>query len=163
MCCNGVLHPRDRLKTCCGTNYLRQNDPSDVCCGNTFHVQRSDFKCCHGDYIRVPSGSICCATAQGGVVVGQGDSCCGDTPYNSRGGQNCVCGILFSDGIPRKCCGGRIVSTAQVCCGDEVVGKAYDKDSSQECCGIQYVPVRTSLCCKGSAGDTLVSLLVALK
>ena len=158
MCCNGVLHSREPSKTCCRTNYLRKNDPSDVCCGNTFHIQRSEYKCCYGDYIRVPSGSICCPTSQGGRVVGQGDACCGDTPYYISVNRVCVCGALYNPIPPRKCCGGKVVASAQVCCGDETLGTAYDQESSKECCGSQYVSKDTSLCCKGSPGDVVVSI-----
>ena len=157
MCCNGVLHPRDPTKTCCGTSYLRKNQASDVCCGNAFHIQRAEYQCCYGDYIRVPSGSVCCPTSQRGRVVGQGNACCGDTPYDSGGSRMCVCGALYNPIPPRKCCGGKVVASAQVCCGDESSGAAYDLDSSKSCCGSQYVPKDTSLCCKGSAGGVVVS------
>lgn len=49
------------------------------------------------------------------------------------------------------------MATAQLCCGDEEHGTAYDLDSSKTCCGTQYVPQSTSLCCKGSTGDVVVS------
>lgn len=89
-------------------------------------------------------------------MVGPGNACCGDTPYNSGGSKVCVCGALYDPIPPRKCCGGSVVASAQVCCGDEVRGAAYNLESSNECCGTQYVPKATSLCCKGSTGDVVV-------
>ena len=157
MCCNGVLYSRDPSKTCCGTSYLRKNQASDVCCGNTFHIQQADYQCCYGDYIQVSSGRVCCPKSQGGTVVGLGNACCGDTPYNKNGlSKVCVCGALYDPVPPRKCCGGKVVAAAQVCCGDETNGAAYNLEISKSCCGTQYVPSDTSLCCNGSAGDVVV-------
>lgn len=90
-------------------------------------------------------------------MVGLGNACCGDTPYNKNNPSKvCVCEALYDPVPPRKCCGGKVVASAQVCCGDETNGAEYDLESSKSCCGTRYVPSDTSLCCKGSAGDVVV-------
>ena len=91
-------------------------------------------------------------------MVGLGNACCGDTPYNKNDPTKvCVCGALYDPIPPRKCCGGKVVASAQVCCGDEKNGAAYDLEARKTCCGAQYISEDTSLCCQGSAGDVVVS------
>ncbi|XP_048585709.1 usherin isoform X2 [Nematostella vectensis] len=151
VCCDGVLHDKDARKSCCDSAYLVKNSANDVCCGNQFYVNRPDYKCCYGNYLRVPSGSVCCQ-GNGGVVVGFGDTCCSDTPYFVNNSKVCVCGSLYDPLPARKCCGGRVVASAQVCCGDAAKGNAYDVTSGKECCGLDYVTRDHTLCCEGALG-----------
>ena len=156
-CCDDILYSRDPTKTCCGTGYSKKNLASDVCCGKQFHTKESGYQCCHGAYVKVPSGSVCCPTDRGGHVVGLGDSCCGDTPYYRSSGKVCVCSALYDPVIPRKCCGGQVISTGQICCGNRENGRAYNKESSKICCGTHHVSLNSSLCCQGSTGNFRVS------
>lgn len=59
----------------------------------------------------------------------------------------CVCAGVLQDGRSRQCCGGELVAGDLVCCGDDMVGTAYPGDASNICCGFDYVPATTSVCC----------------
>lgn len=59
----------------------------------------------------------------------------------------CVSAGVLQDGRSRQCCGGELVSGDLVCCGDDLVGAAYTGDASNTCCGFDYVPAATSVCC----------------
>ena len=58
----------------------------------------------------------------------------------------------------RQCCGGKIVSIAQTCCGGINTGIAHNFDPSKRCCGTSYVPTN-SLCCVNVIGQFQVSVL----
>lgn len=152
MCCGNKLYAKDARKTCCEQNYGIKNDVTDVCCGGQFFPYQSSYQCCYGYYRQVTKGHVCC-TGDNGVVVGVGNSCCGDVPYDTNGSKTCLCGGLY-DKFPmvRKCCGGKIVSIAETCCGNSARGKAYTLDPSKSCCGTYYVPSSSSLCCKNDIG-----------
>ena len=48
----------------------------------------------------------------------------------------------------RQCCGNRVVSIAETCCGTgEYNDIAHAYDASKVCCGTSYVVKDTSLCC----------------
>eukprot|EP00794_Sanderia_malayensis_P020024 gene20024-21985_t len=153
-CCNGTLHALDARKTCCGTSYLRKNSNNDVCCGGRFHVNQAGYQCCYGHYTRVSAGQVCC-NGQNGVVVGIGNACCGDVPYPTSGNKICICSALYTKRNPeiRKCCGGKVVSIAQRCCGNDTIGVAHDTDSTKSCCGTSYVDTNSTLCCQNSMGQ----------
>lgn len=70
-----------------------------------------------------------------------------------------MCDALYERSPPRQCCGGKVVASAQVCCGSQSLGIAYDLDSEKTCCGNQYVPDKTTLCCKGPLGELKVNTL----
>ena len=42
----------------------------------------------------MPVGSVCCK-GNTGVVVGLGNTCCGDVPYDINGDKTCICGALY--------------------------------------------------------------------
>jgi len=59
------------------------------------------------------------------------------------------------DGV--QCCGGQVVSTDLVCCGDAVSGHSYVTDTAKYCCGQQYVDVLTTHCCTDRHGRSQVT------
>ena len=97
-CCDSSLYPKDATKTCCASSYLSKGSASDVCCGGKFHPKQDTYQCCHGYYRQILKDQVCCQGNNGGssaIVVGNGDSCCGDVPYLKDGEQICLCGGLY--------------------------------------------------------------------
>jgi len=63
---------------------------------------------------------------------------------------------VSSDGGSIQCCGGQVVSAGLVCCGDSVTGQSYVTNTSQSCCGLQYVDISTTHCCTDQHGHSQV-------
>jgi len=59
-----------------------------------------------------------------------------------------------------QCCGGQLISSADQCCGDEVFGRSYVSESSNYCCGLEYVDLLTTHCCTDDRGRSQVRLPV---
>jgi len=55
-----------------------------------------------------------------------------------------------------QCCGGRVVDSDMICCGDVVIGQSYVTDSTKYCCGQLYVDKLTTHCCTDRHGRTQV-------
>ncbi|XP_066923568.1 usherin-like [Clytia hemisphaerica] len=153
VCCNGTLYQSDPQKTCCNQNYIKKNSPTDVCCGGQFHPNQNTYQCCFGHYRQILSGQVCCH-GNNGVVVGNGNQCCGDIPYDGNGDKLCLCGALYNKANNvRQCCGNKIVSIAETCCGSGDQANAHAYDANKVCCGTSYVNQGTSLCCQNTVNQ----------
>ena len=119
-----------------------------MCCSGRLYPKRTNYQCCYGIYKLVKAGQTCCRDADGTVVVGDGNSCCAGQPYTNTTTMRCVCSTLYNDGHPRQCCGGKVMSGVQICCGGtQSNGRAYDVRRNYKCCGADYI-ASTSLCCQ---------------
>jgi len=59
--------------------------------------------------------------------------------------------LLSGYGDTVQCCGGQVVSSVdRVCCGDDVTGQSYSRQSDKYCCGQLYVDTLTTHCCVDS-------------
>lgn len=65
---------------------------------------------------------------------------------------------FLRQGNVRQCCGNRVVSIAETCCGtaDNAIAHAYD--ATKVCCGTSYVAKDTSLCCVDDVDQFKVSI-----
>ena len=54
---------------------------------------------------------------------------------------------MLYDGYGQQCCGGHIVDNDLQCCGNATQGQAYAVNTSNTCCGEEYVPKDRTLCC----------------
>ncbi|XP_076812806.1 usherin-like isoform X3 [Clavelina lepadiformis] len=149
ICCSGALHAVDSGKECCGKNYLSvRGHPRDVCCGGKFQPYQENHECCGGRYLKVKAREVCCKDpVEDRMSVGAGDSCCGGVPYFENGLQLC-CGGILHDGFERKCCGGEVISSDKICCGNGVEGAPFKQDEEFLCCGLQHLPRNSTVCCQ---------------
>ncbi|XP_053315134.1 usherin [Spea bombifrons] len=157
-CCSGVLHDRRSGYRCCGDHYVASGlDPVDCCSGNLYPVQPS-YQCCGTYYIKVQPGEVCCYNAlENRVSVGDGDSCCGGTPFSTSGNQICCGGSLY-DKSHQQCCGGEIAGLDFVCCGNDEEGTLHRPSPGLSCCGNEYVNLSESFCCSDSNGQFKIHL-----
>ena len=95
VCCGNRQFLKDPTKTCCDNNYMVKNAASDICCGGKFYPKQPSYHCCYGHYRQIPDGHICCP-GDSGIIVGIGNSCCGDVPYDVNGTQQCLCNTLYN-------------------------------------------------------------------
>uniref|UniRef100_A0A663LW22 Usherin n=1 Tax=Athene cunicularia TaxID=194338 RepID=A0A663LW22_ATHCN len=156
VCCNGILHDNKPGFQCCEDKYIPfiLNSPG-VCCGGQIHAVKPKHWCCGGYYTRVLVGEVCCPNKeQNRVSVGIGDSCCQGMPYSTLGNQICCAGSLH-DSFNQQCCGGEVISTDLVCCGNEEAGTAHKPLTGMYCCGQEYVNKSDTICCSGSSGESL--------
>ncbi|XP_075451724.1 usherin isoform X2 [Ascaphus truei] len=151
VCCNGVLHNRKDGYQCCEDKYTSSSrNSSGICCGGQMNVVQPEYQCCGGYYTRVQAGNICCYNKpMNSVSIGDGDSCCGGTPFLTSGNQIC-CGETLHDSFNQQCCGGKIIGQHFICCGD--------KEKGMLCCGTEYVNISESTCCSASSGECKVHL-----
>uniref|UniRef100_H3A4S8 Usherin n=1 Tax=Latimeria chalumnae TaxID=7897 RepID=H3A4S8_LATCH len=154
-CCDGVLYNNKPVYECCEDKYIRfSNTTLGICCGGRFHTVQPGYQCCGGYYVRVLSGEVCCPSKeQNRVSVGVGDSCCGGNPYSVSWGQICCAGSLY-DGFNQQCCGGQVVSSDLVCCGNEEKGSVQMFTPGMSCCGQEFVNVSDTICCSGPGGES---------
>ena len=57
-----------------------------------------------------------------------------------------------------QCCGGKIISISEKCCGNNEQGTGYTFDKNRICCGASFVNPELSLCCTNEVGQHKVSL-----
>ncbi|XP_075060358.1 usherin [Mixophyes fleayi] len=154
VCCREVLHDRRDGYECCEGDYIvSSTNSSQICCAGEIFVVQPDHQCCGAYYIRIQYGDICCYDrTQNRVSIGDGDSCCGVSPYRTAGYQIC-CGESLYDAFNHRCCAGRILPQNFICCGDEDKGSMYRRSIEMSCCGTDYVNPSESTCCSGSNGQ----------
>ena len=72
--------------------YLKTSgSDAQVCCSGSLVAKKDSHMCCKGKYVAAQKGEICCDGS-----VGEGDKCCGTTPFASSGLA------------PKMCCGGKL-------------------------------------------------------
>ncbi|KAM9860567.1 LOW QUALITY PROTEIN: usherin [Aulostomus maculatus] len=153
VCCAGLLYSKKPHHHCCERSYLSLNGTSNpVCCRGKLLPPLPDHQCCGGYYVHVKTNEYCCPDhSQGRVSVGLGDSCCGGVPFSAKGRQLCCSGRLY-DAYGVQCCGGRVVDSKLMCCGDAEKGEVHTFTPGFFCCGQEYINSSTSLCCVGNDG-----------
>jgi len=65
--------------------------------------------------------------------------------------------FFFRAGNVRQCCGNKIVSIAEKCCGDGDKSIAHTYNQNKVCCGNSYVDKDTSLCCQNEVNEFQVN------
>ncbi|CAF0851247.1 unnamed protein product [Brachionus calyciflorus] len=80
--------------------------PNDkICCGPNIYEYKPGFQCCADFfYVPVPIGQICCSnsyTTDIGYNIGEGDACCGDTPFVNNSSQKC-CNLNLQNQKPNQ-------------------------------------------------------------
>ena len=65
----------------------------------------------------------------------------------------CFCFFVIRAGNVRQCCGNKIVSIAEQCCGDGDNSTAHTYDKNKVCCGNTYVDKDKSLCCQNEVKE----------
>ncbi|XP_044147224.1 usherin [Bufo gargarizans] len=154
VCCRHVFYDRKDGYECCEKDYVASIDnASRICCEGQFHLVKPDHQCCGGYYVKLHTGEVCCYDrTQNRVSIGDGDLCCGDTPYSEAGPQIC-CGGSLHDGFTQRCCGGKPMPPDFICCGNDQEGSPYRQSLGMSCCGQDYVNVSDTTCCSGPNGQ----------